>query len=330
MKRSLGFLMSGLTVLAISFSCETPKSGQGEQGASIAPTPAEGALPERVTMNYPEPTEISKIAVDVSRWSGKTLIVPRHASGKVSVLAAEPLARDVAYQRFLSALDQIGLGAVEADNIVTIEPRRMIKKTEGKVDFLTPLAKMPDNLPVSFNFSSPTNIVDIIANVSSWSGQRYVFGREINGAVQILTARPLPKEQAYKAFRRALSILGCAEVQQGPINQIVPVLRARSHQSPYLVTAKRFETLSGTTTFNFPQPTEITDMIKTVAQITNANVIMDRTASGKVQILAPGEINKQDAYRIFLVALDSLGLGATEERGAIKIVPLRLIRPVLR
>ncbi len=72
---------------------------------------------------------------------------------------------------------------------------------------------------------------------------------------------------------------------------------------------------------SFPEPTEITDIIKTVSLWNNKTIIIgDRTISGKVQILSPKDTTKEEAYQIFLEALNSIGLTTVETIDIIKIV----------
>jgi len=72
---------------------------------------------------------------------------------------------------------------------------------------------------------------------------------------------------------------------------------------------------------SFPEPTEITDIIKTVSLWNNKTIIIgDKSISGKVQILSAKETTKEEAYQIFLEALNSLGLTTVETIDIVKIV----------
>ncbi|NDE14377.1 hypothetical protein EBZ80_05535 [bacterium] len=74
---------------------------------------------------------------------------------------------------------------------------------------------------------------------------------------------------------------------------------------------------------DFPEPTEIKDIIKAVALWTNKNVILDRNVSGKVQIISPRKVTKEEAYQAFLSALNLLGMTTVETGKVIKIMPVR-------
>jgi general secretion pathway protein D len=74
---------------------------------------------------------------------------------------------------------------------------------------------------------------------------------------------------------------------------------------------------------DFPEPTEIKDIIKAVALWTNKNVILDRNVSGKVQIISPRKVTKEEAYQAFLSALNLLQLTTVETGKVIKIMQVR-------
>ncbi len=74
---------------------------------------------------------------------------------------------------------------------------------------------------------------------------------------------------------------------------------------------------------DFPEPTEIKDIIKAVALWTGKNVILDRQVTGKVQIISPRKVTKEEAYQAFLSALNILGLTTVETGRVIKIMPIR-------
>lgn len=74
---------------------------------------------------------------------------------------------------------------------------------------------------------------------------------------------------------------------------------------------------------DFPEPTEIKDIIKAVALWTGKNVILDRQVSGKVQIISPRKVTKEEAYQAFLSALNILGHTTVETGKVIKIMPIR-------
>ena len=77
-------------------------------------------------------------------------------------------------------------------------------------------------------------------------------------------------------------------------------------------------------TMNFPSPTDIRDVIATVALWTGKNVILGSgVPNKKIQILSHGEVTKEEAYQAFLSALHVLDLTTVETGSVIKIMPIR-------
>ena len=74
---------------------------------------------------------------------------------------------------------------------------------------------------------------------------------------------------------------------------------------------------------DFPEPTDIKDIIKAVAFWTGKNVILDRNVNGKVQIISPRKVTKEEAYQAFLSALNVLDLTTVETGQVIKIMRSR-------
>jgi general secretion pathway protein D len=74
---------------------------------------------------------------------------------------------------------------------------------------------------------------------------------------------------------------------------------------------------------DFPEPTDIKDIIRAVSLWTGKNVILGRDVSGKVQMISPRKVTKVEAYQAFLSALNLLGLTTVETGKVIKIVPVR-------
>ncbi len=74
---------------------------------------------------------------------------------------------------------------------------------------------------------------------------------------------------------------------------------------------------------DFPEPTDLRDVIKAVAQWTGRNVVLGRNVTGKVQIISPSEVTKEEAYEIFLSALNVAGYTTIEEGKVLKILHTR-------
>ena len=74
---------------------------------------------------------------------------------------------------------------------------------------------------------------------------------------------------------------------------------------------------------DFPELTEIKDIVRAVGLWTGKNVIMDRQVTGKVQMISPKKVTKEEAYQAFLSALNLLGLTTVETGKFLKIMPVR-------
>jgi general secretion pathway protein D len=74
---------------------------------------------------------------------------------------------------------------------------------------------------------------------------------------------------------------------------------------------------------DFPEPTEIKDIVKAVALWTGKNVILDKQVAGKVQIISPRRVTKEEAYQAFLSALNLSGFTTVETGKMMKILPVR-------
>ena len=73
---------------------------------------------------------------------------------------------------------------------------------------------------------------------------------------------------------------------------------------------------------DFPEKTEIRDIVRAVALWTGKNVILDNNVSGKIQIISPSRVTKEEAYQAFLSALNVLRLTTVETGKILKIVPI--------
>jgi general secretion pathway protein D len=74
---------------------------------------------------------------------------------------------------------------------------------------------------------------------------------------------------------------------------------------------------------DFPEPTDIKDIIRAVALWTGKNVILGKGVNGKVQMISPRKVTKEEAYQAFLSALNVLGLTTVETGKVIKVLPTR-------
>jgi general secretion pathway protein D len=78
----------------------------------------------KLTLNMRD-ADIRSLIQWVADVTGKNLVVHKDVQGKVTVLSAEPLTTDQAYQVFLAALDVHGFSAIDADGAVKIVPQAL-------------------------------------------------------------------------------------------------------------------------------------------------------------------------------------------------------------
>ncbi len=74
---------------------------------------------------------------------------------------------------------------------------------------------------------------------------------------------------------------------------------------------------------DFPEPTEIKDIIRAVALWTGKNVIIGKGVQGKIQMISPKKVTKEEAYQAFLSTLNVAGYTTVETGKVIKILPTR-------
>lgn len=73
-------------------------------------------------------------------------------------------------------------------------------------------------------------------------------------------------------------------------------------------------------TLNFTN-IDISALVKVMSELTRRNFIIDDRVTGKVTIMTPTRISPQEAYQVFLSALDTKGFTAVEEGTVTRIIP---------
>jgi hypothetical protein len=103
-----------------------------EQAPSTEPpvTTAVTVLPQQslpsIELNYPDPTLLSMVLRDVSRWSGYNFVMEPSLNTKIQIFAPRRLKFHEAYDVFLASLAVINLRAVQIGNVVKIVPVTLI------------------------------------------------------------------------------------------------------------------------------------------------------------------------------------------------------------
>ena len=95
------------------------------------PTPVEVtgvAVTETATidLNYPDPTLLSTVLRDVSRWSGYSFVLEPRLNAKIQIFAPRRLRPKEAYEVFLASLSVLNLRAVQVGQVVKIVPITLI------------------------------------------------------------------------------------------------------------------------------------------------------------------------------------------------------------
>lgn len=292
----------------------------------LKPRIADGAVraqalgDDRVSINFPEPTHIRDIAHAVSLWNGKPMLVDRTVDGKVVILAPELVSLDEANARFKVALAELGLTTSEHHGIVQIIPiRRASAEQEAQREARTPPALPDPDRLVTVEYADPVDIKDVIKDMVAWSGLRVILDRNVNGKIQIWNPRPVTRAMAYEIYLAALDQLGLASVDRGPVAQIVPQ-RSVPKMRELLLPAPPADA-GGAATLDFPQATDIRDVLQQARGWYDRDLVLTRDVSGKVQILAPGPLTKGEAYKILVAALDELGLTTETDGDVVRVRP---------
>jgi general secretion pathway protein D len=76
-----------------------------------------------------------------------------------------------------------------------------------------------------------------------------------------------------------------------------------------------------TVSIDFPEPTELKDIIKAVGLRSGRNFILSKNISGKISIISPQLVTKEEAWQAFLTALNVAGFTTSESGKFTKIVP---------
>jgi general secretion pathway protein D len=78
-------------------------------------------------------------------------------------------------------------------------------------------------------------------------------------------------------------------------------------------------------TLNFTN-IEINALIKVMSELTRRNFILDEKVTGKITIMTPTRMSRDEAYQVFLSALEIKGFTAVEDGSVIRIIPLAAAR----
>ena len=130
-----------------------------------------------------------------------------------------------------------------------------------------------------------------------------------------------------KTFLAALDEMDLVASEQHGVVQILPKKRDTPEHQAAIADQKlpKLPPTENLVKLDVPEPTDIKDVVEDVAKWSGRRFVADRDVRGKVQIINPKMQDKEQAYRVFLTALDSLGLTEVEKDGTVQIVPQRTI-----
>ena len=79
-----------------------------------------------IEMNYPDPTLLSTVLRDVSKWSGYNFVMEPNLNTKIQIFAPRKMLFGEAYDLFLASLAVINLRAVQVGSVVKVVPVTLI------------------------------------------------------------------------------------------------------------------------------------------------------------------------------------------------------------
>lgn len=78
-------------------------------------------------------------------------------------------------------------------------------------------------------------------------------------------------------------------------------------------------------TLNFTN-IDISALVKVMSELTHRNFLLDERVAGKVTIMTPEKISPEEAYQVFLSALEIKGFTAIEDGKVTRIIPAAMAR----
>jgi general secretion pathway protein D len=91
-------------------------------------------------------------------------------------------------------------------------------------------AQTPDT-SVSLNFVN-ADIESVAKAVSEITGRNFIIDPRVKGTINIISQRPIARDQVYPTFLAALRLQGFAAVESGPVVKIVPEAEAKTNATP--------------------------------------------------------------------------------------------------
>lgn len=177
-----------------------------------------------VSIDYPEPTEISKIIRDVSKWSGRRNVIDDLTTGTVQIFSPKPISPDFAYRVYLIALSTLGFTELDhqvANEVLTI---RMVQHRHLDLSKLS----IKDGPPVSMNYPELVDLQTIVDQSRSWLSREVVVDSKMSRRVSIFSPAPVARDEAYRLLVIALDHQGYTIVNDGENLRIMTIRDAIS------------------------------------------------------------------------------------------------------
>ena len=75
---------------------------------------------------------------------------------------------------------------------------------------------------------------------------------------------------------------------------------------------------------NYPKATSLSLVLGDVAKWSDMNFVMDPQLNHQIQIFSPRKLSKEDAFKVFMASLESIGLRVVTKGNVAKVVPVGL------
>lgn len=118
----------------------------------------------------------------------------------------------------------------------------------------------------------------------------------------------------------ALLLLGLVTANVLYAEEPTPLTSAPTGTPSGQIDLQKIKTGEDYVTLNFTN-IDITALVKVLSELTRRNFILDERVTGKVTLMTPTKITPDEAYQVFLSALEIKGFTAVEDGKVIRIIP---------
>lgn len=165
-------------------------------------------------------------------------------------------------------------------------------------------------------------VADLAKDLAKVSGKAVVADRSSMQTTQNLTA---DERKNQNALVEAIRSAGMEVVEYDGVVRVVRSQDAERAKKE-LASGVNNAICKGTSKINtdFPEPTDIKDITRAYSLWLGQPLVIDRTVNGKVQIHHDKKVLKQDGCKIWIAALNQIGLEILERDGVAVILPMRM------